>query len=115
MKYVLVVLILLLPAALSAEIYRWKDSRGTVTYTNQPDSIPPKYRGSARVLPNMPGDQKKDQGPTPQGPAQQGSSHGQPPPPIALPLPPPAAAPTPSPVQQGKRPERPTRLPERGE
>lgn len=43
-------LLLSLPALVKAEIYRWVDGRGTVHYTDNPGSIPPKYRPKATIL-----------------------------------------------------------------
>ncbi|SNB46557.1 DUF4124 domain-containing protein [Geobacter sp. DSM 9736] len=85
MKPIVIALLVLIAGTASAEIYRWKDSGGTVHYTNLPDTIPQKYRNTAKVLPNMPGEQKKDQ---PASLGQQGAS-----PSIPLPLPPPSASP----------------------
>jgi len=46
----LLLLLLSLPALVKAEIYRWVDGRGTVHYTDNPASIPPKYRLKAIIL-----------------------------------------------------------------
>ena len=73
------------------EIYMWKDSGGTAHYTNQPDTVPPKYKGRVKVL-EMPGDPKNGQG---QQPARSSVSLPMPPPPPA------AGTPQPSVKQDG--------------
>lgn len=50
MKSVIVVLILAMAAIASAEIYTWKDKRGTEFFTNSIDEIPARYRSKAKVL-----------------------------------------------------------------
>jgi hypothetical protein len=42
------ILVLLLPVAAHAELYRWVDDKGTVNFTEDYESIPPKYRKSAK-------------------------------------------------------------------
>lgn len=49
MKRLVALLILLSASAAYGEIYTWKDSRGTVFYTNSIDEIPARYLKKARV------------------------------------------------------------------
>lgn len=58
MKKLLIMLVLLATSA-QAEIYAWKDSRGTTHYTNSTVEIPARYRAKAKVL-NL-GPELKDQ------------------------------------------------------
>jgi hypothetical protein len=58
MKKLLLILILLASSAYG-EIYTWKDSRGTIHYTNSEYEIPVKYRSKAKVL-NLGIVEKKD-------------------------------------------------------
>jgi hypothetical protein len=46
--------VLLLPAALSAQMYRWEDPQGTRHYTNSPDLIPEPYRSTFDLSPSGP-------------------------------------------------------------
>lgn len=97
------VLLLVLFAATSAngEIYMWKDSRGTAHYTNQPDTVPPKYKNRVKVL-EMPGEQKKEQGQ--QTPGSSVSLPVPPPPPAAGASPPAAGTSRPAARQEGAAP-----------
>ncbi len=38
----------------SADIYRWEDEGGVVHFTDDPSSIPPKYKGKAREIQKVP-------------------------------------------------------------
>jgi hypothetical protein len=58
MKKLLFVLLFLASSAYG-DIYTWKDSRGTVHYTNDQYEIPEKYRAKAKVL-NLGIVEKKD-------------------------------------------------------
>ncbi len=49
MKWLMLVIVLLASTA-QAEIYRWRDGRGTMHYTNREDEIPARYRSLAVVL-----------------------------------------------------------------
>ena len=46
----LMVLLILVAATAQAEIYRWRDGRGTIHYTNSEYEIPARYRSRATVL-----------------------------------------------------------------
>lgn len=86
-------LLLLVATPVCADIYTWKQG-GATHYTNQPDTIPLRYRSKARVL-ALPGEVKSPQGTLPQG---QGA------PPLStlpLPPPPPAAVAPQVPVKRG--------------
>ena len=73
MKKLLLVLILLASSAYG-EIYTWKDSRGTIHYTNSEYEIPEKYRAKAKVL-NLGIVEKKDNSsPQQSAPPQQNAS-----------------------------------------
>ena len=50
MKKVVILLLLLVASSASAEIYTWKDNRGTAFYTNSLHEIPARYRSRARLL-----------------------------------------------------------------
>lgn len=47
-------LILLLPGAGWAQVYRWEDQRGTLHYTNAPERVPETYRSHVGPLPPVP-------------------------------------------------------------
>lgn len=79
----LLLLLLTVPAPANAEIYTWKQG-GVAHYTNQPDTIPPRYRSKAKVL-ALPGEEKGGQGIHGQGTAAPSVST------LPLPPPPPAA------------------------
>lgn len=49
MKWLLIV-ILLVAATAQADIYRWRDGRGAMHYTNREDEIPARYRNRAVVV-----------------------------------------------------------------
>jgi len=38
----------------SADIYRWEDEGGVIHFTDDPSSIPPKYKGKAREIQKVP-------------------------------------------------------------
>ena len=46
--------VLFLPALALAQMYRWEDPRGTLYYTNTPQSIPDPYRSPTDPLPAAP-------------------------------------------------------------
>ena len=50
MKRLVVVLLLFIASTACAEIYTWKDARGTVFYTNSLHEIPARYRSRAKLL-----------------------------------------------------------------
>ena len=50
MKRLVVVLVLFIASNACAEIYTWKDARGTVFYTNSLHEIPARYRSRAKLL-----------------------------------------------------------------
>ena len=83
MRLLLLWLLLAMAAPADAEIYTWKQG-GTTHYTNQPDTIPPRYRSKAKVL-ALPGEEKGGQGTQGQAAAPSVST-------LPLPPPPPAAA-----------------------
>ena len=47
-------IVLLFPALALAQIYRWEDPRGTLYYTNTPETIPDPYRSPMDPLPAAP-------------------------------------------------------------
>ncbi len=47
-------IVLLLPAVGLAQVYRWEDQRGTLHYTNTPETIPESYRSQVGPLPPAP-------------------------------------------------------------
>jgi hypothetical protein len=49
MKLVLLLLVLTVSCSY-AELYRWKDDRGTVHYCNNPDDVPTKYRSRVKTI-----------------------------------------------------------------
>lgn len=49
-KLVLVLLLSLVTSAASADIFTWKDGKGTVYYTNSLHEIPARYRSRAKLL-----------------------------------------------------------------
>lgn len=83
MRLLLLLLLITLPASADAEIYTWKQG-GATHYTNQPDTIPPRYRNKAKIL-ALPGEEGTSQGGAGQGPAAPSVST------LPLPPPPPAA------------------------
>jgi len=50
MQRLVVVLLLFIASTAWAEIYTWKDARGTVFYTNSLHEIPARYRSRAKLL-----------------------------------------------------------------
>lgn len=46
----LMMVILLVATTAQAEIYRWRDARGIMHYTNREDEIPARFRGRAVVV-----------------------------------------------------------------
>ena len=51
MKGILMLVLLMMVApAVSAEIYQWEDSRGVVHFTDNQDKVPLKYRAKAKVM-----------------------------------------------------------------
>lgn len=84
MRLLLFLLLLFATYPAYGEIYAWKQG-GTTHYTNQRDTIPPRYRNRAKVL-ALPGEEKGAQGtPGNQGAAAPALS--------TLPLPPPPPPP----------------------
>ena len=67
-------------SAASAQMYRWTDDRGQVHYGQGLDSVPRQYRDSARLLsfPAAPPEPKPAGSATPSGPAQIRFTPGQP-------------------------------------
>ena len=61
MKKILLILLFLVSSAYG-EIYTWKDSRGTVYYTNDQYEIPESYRAKSKVL-DLGIEQKKSDNP----------------------------------------------------
>ncbi|TSK07090.1 MAG: hypothetical protein FPO08_10740 [Geobacter sp.] len=100
MKALLALLLLTLSAtAASADIYTWKDNKGTRFYTNSLHEIPAKYLKKARVLDvatGKVGGLATAQPPAPAGPVSPTTARA----PLAQPLstPPPAAAAPPAPA-----------------
>lgn len=45
-----IVVLLLLSAAASADIYRWEDESGTAHFTDDISNIPPAHRGKAKIV-----------------------------------------------------------------
>lgn len=85
----LVVLLVLAATTAQGEIYTWRDSRGTSHYTNDLESIPPRYRSKVKTL-ALPGEQKAGSSPVSPGTSS---------PPAVVPAPPAAESPpiTPTP------------------
>jgi hypothetical protein len=47
-------IMLLLPAFVSAQVYRWEDQQGTLYYSNIPDTIPGSHRSAVEPFPDAP-------------------------------------------------------------
>jgi len=50
LPYAIVALLLLLPAAARADIYRWEDEAGTIHFTDDLTNVPPAQRGKAKMI-----------------------------------------------------------------
>lgn len=50
LTYAIVALLLLLPAAARADIYRWEDEAGTVHFTDDLSNVPAAQRGKAKMI-----------------------------------------------------------------
>ncbi len=105
MKLLVVLLALTLSASAAlADIYTWKDSKGTVFYTNSLQDIPARYQKRARILDMATGKKggpalAQPGVPAPPAPAGQGAPFtAAPATPAAGPAPVPAAAPAPAPA-----------------
>lgn len=48
MKTILIILIIFVPSICFGEIYKWVDEKGTVHFTEDPETIPEKYRDKAK-------------------------------------------------------------------
>ena len=86
-------LLLLIATPVCADIYTWKQG-GATHYTNQPDTIPLRYRSKARIL-ALPGEVKSPQWTPSQGQGAPSLST------LPLPPPPPAAVAPQAPVKRG--------------
>jgi hypothetical protein len=85
----LVLLLLLIASTACADIYTWKDAKGTSFYTNSLDEIPARYRSRAKLLDVASGKKFPLDKAPPSRPATAGSgqSAAAPTPPVAPPAP----------------------------
>ena len=119
----LVVLLLLIATSASGEIYTWKDSKGTLFYTNSLYEIPARYRSRAKLLDVATGKKSPLTAEQPGGQPQTAGTPGAPPAQLSAPLqarpqpspqqvaapPPPAQPAQVNPAATSSRPERPPR------
>lgn len=61
-----------LPAVTGAEIYTYRDAKGTVSYVDDPGKIPSRYRDQARPMENLQDISIMEAGPSPGGRARTG-------------------------------------------